>query len=108
MPETTPSFTLEVGKEYLTGLLNCRIDIQQGETFLQKFLNDDRVIVDTESGYLTVTLTQEETHNLNEKIKMEVQVHGLMDDGTAWKTQAATFKVGRTLCHDILFPPEGD
>ena len=106
MPETTPTFVCKVGKEYVTGLSNCRIDIQQNTFLIQKYLNDSSVVVDPELGTIMVTLTQEETSNFVDKEKLRTQIHGLLQDGTAWKTCIATFKVGETISDDILFPGE--
>lgn len=58
MPETTPTFICEVGTEYVTGLSNCRIDIQQGTLLIQKYYQESGVVVDEENGTICVTLTQ--------------------------------------------------
>lgn len=104
MPETTPTFICEVGTEYVTGLSNCRIDIQQGDLLIQKYYKEPGVIIDEEKGTICVTLTQEQTHGLDSKKKLEVQVHGLLNDGTAWKTLIYSYKVGETISDEILLP----
>lgn len=104
MPETTPTFICEVGTEYVTGLSNCRIDIQQGTLLIQKYYKESGVVVDEENGTICVTLTQEETSHFESDKKLEVQVHGLLQDGTAWKTLTYSYKVGKTISDEILQP----
>jgi len=106
MPETTPTFVCLVGQKYTTGLSNCRIDIQQGSFLIQKYFVDSSVVINPDMGTIMVTLTQEETSHFNVREKLRVQIHGLMADGTAWKTCISNYKIGETITNDILTPIE--
>lgn len=103
IPGTTPTFilTLKNAQGYLGRTTNLRVDIRQQDVIIKKNLED--VVLDTESNSIEITLTEKETLQfLYKKGVIEFQIHGILDDGTVWKTYVVDVPVDRTLTRDSL------
>ena len=106
IPGTTPTFfiTLKNADGYLQDTSNLRIDIRQQDVLISKFMNQQGVIIDTESNSIQIFLTQKETNKfLYKKGDIEFQVHGLLNDGqTAWKTYVVKTPIDKTLSKEDI------
>lgn len=103
IPSTTPTFilTLKNAGTYLEETVNIRIDIRQQDVLISKKM--DEIIIDKESNTVSFTLSQKESSRfLYKKGKIEIQIHGLLNDGTAWKTYVVSTPVDKTLTREVI------
>lgn len=103
IPGTTPTFilTLKNAEDYLANTVKIRVDIRQQDVLITKEMDD--LVIDTESNSIGITLSQKESMKfLYKKGNIEFQVHGLLNDGTAWKTYIVQTSVDRTLSREVL------
>jgi len=103
IPGTTPTIIIRLKASSIPMMattIKYRMDFSQnGEVIVTK--NDDEISRDPEAGIIACTLTQAESY-LFEKAKYKVQVHGLMNDGTAWKTIVEKESVGESLSDEVI------
>ncbi len=103
IPTTTPTFilTLKNAGTYLEETVNLRIDIRQQDVLISKNMNE--VIIDTQTNSVSFTLSQKQSSRfLYKNGKIEIQIHGLLNDGTAWKTYVVSTPVDRTLTKGVI------
>lgn len=103
IPVTTPTFIIHIkdGASYLQDTTSIRVDIRQQDVLLKKYQED--LIIDAENSTVAVTLTQKESAKfLYKKGDLEFQIHGLLSDGTAWKTFVVETPVKKTLSKEVI------
>lgn len=103
IPCTTPTIilTLKNADGYLARTVSLRVDIRQQDVFFSKNMED--LTIDTDSNSIGVFLTQKESSKfLYKKGNIEFQVHGLLDDGNAWKTYVIDLPVDKTLSKEVI------
>lgn len=103
IPCTTPTIilTLKNADGYLARTVSLRVDIRQQDVFFSKEMED--LTIDTESNSIGIFLTQKESAKfLYKKGNIEIQVHGLLDDGNAWKTYVIDLPVDKTLSKEVI------
>lgn len=103
IPGTTPTFilTLKNAEGYLENTKDLRVDIRQQDVIIKKNMQD--LTIDTESNSVGITLTQKETMQfLYKKGAIEIQIHGILNDGTVWKTYVVDVPTNKTLTRDLL------
>ena len=103
IPGTTPTFilTLKNAQGYLARTKDLRVDIRQQDVIIKKSM--DNLTIDTEGNLVGITLTQKETMQfLYRKGAIEIQIHGILDDGTVWKTYVVDVPINKTLTRDFL------
>ena len=103
IPGTTPTFilTLKNADGYLARTKSLRVDIRQQDVILKK--NMDSLDIDPQTNSIGITLTQKESLQfLYKKGAIEFQVHGVLDDDTAWKTYVVDVPVDKTLTRQLL------
>ena len=103
IPCTTPTIilTLKNADGYLARTVSLRVDIRQQDVFFSKNMED--LTIDTDSNSIRVFLTQKESSKfLYKKGNIEFQVHGLLDDGNAWKTYVIDLPVDKTLSKEVI------
>lgn len=103
IPVTTPTFIIKLknADDYLSNTIKMRVYIKQTDVLLVKEMRD--LVIDTENNTVGVTLTQKESSKfLYKKGNIEFQVHGLLSDGSAWKTYVVETPVERTLSKEVL------
>jgi len=104
IPYTTPKIILRLNQAYrswLTHTVNMRADLRQGSTLLQKRV--EGVKIKPESMLIIIDLDQKES-GLFSPGWMEIQLHGLTDDGRAWKTPVVKRYVARSLTEEVISP----
>lgn len=103
IPCTTPTIilTLKNADGYLARTVSLRVDIRQQDVFFSKEMED--LTIDTESNSIGIFLTQKESAKfLYKKGNIEIQAHGLLDDGNAWKTYVVDIPVDKTLSKEVI------
>ena len=104
IPATTPTFIIKIKNQehgYLEDSVSLRVDIRQQDILLSKYT--DELTVDLQSNSITVTLSQKQSAKfLYKNGNIEFQVHGLLGDGTSWKTKVMSVSVEKTLSKEII------
>lgn len=103
IPYTTPTFIIKLidAEGYLANTVSLRVDIRQQDVILSKDLED--VTIDAASNSIGIFLSQKESGKfLYKKGDIEFQVHGLLNDGTAWKTIVVEVPVKKTLTKEVI------
>ena len=105
IPVTTPTFIIKIKNEnasqYLEDTIKMRVDIRQQDVLLSKETED--LVIDPASASIAVYLSQKESSKfLYKKGKIEFQVHGLLNDGNAWKTYVVDTSVDKTLSKEVI------
>lgn len=104
IPGTTPTFMYILDDvQEAQDVVNARIDVTQQKTGaeVQKYYSKGEVQIDTVAGTMSTTLTQQESLQF-EKGKAETQLHVLYRNGAAYKTEAESFKVEKSITDDEL------
>lgn len=107
IPGTTPTFvlTLKNADGYLQNTVALKIDIRQQDVLITK--NQSDLLIDTENNTVSVTLTQKQSNKfLYKKGNIEFQLHGVLNDGTSWKTYVVDTPIDKTLSKEVLNGPE--
>ena len=102
IPYTTPKLILRLNPAYrawLNHTVNMRVDIRQGNTLLQKRMED--LQIKTDSKLIFINLGQEES-GLFSPGWIEIQVHGLTNEGCAWKTPVVKRHVSGSLTGEVI------
>ena len=104
IPATTPTFVIYIKDDedqFLADSVSLRVDIKQQDIIVSKHNGD--ISVDLQSNSIAIHLTQKESAKfLYKHGDVEFQVHGLLSDGTAWKTCIMKVPIERTLTKEIL------
>lgn len=103
IPGTTPTFILHLKNAdgYLADTVSLRVDIRQQDVIIKKEMKD--LVIDTEGNSVGITLNQKETMQfLYKKGAIEFQIHGMLNDGTTWKTYVVDVPTNKTLTRDFL------
>lgn len=109
IPGTTPTIIIRLKASsipMMASTIKYRMDFSQNGDVLVSKSGDgvstgSEVRADATAGVIACTLTQAESY-LFEKAKYKVQVHGLMNDGTAWKTIVEKESVGESLSDEVI------
>lgn len=98
IPGTTPVLKVKLkDSDLLKDSVDYRLDVSQ----------DDIVIIqsakiEVQDNVLIHVFSQEETYRMFPGKKIKLQIHGLTDDDTAWKTNILELKVGETLSETMI------
>lgn len=103
IPGTTPTFLLRLKNAdgYLADTTKLRVDVRQQDVVIKKPMQELTII--PEENTIGITLSEEETMKfLYKKGAIQFQVHGMLSDGTTWKTYVVDVPVHTTLTRDLL------
>ena len=103
IPGTTPTFvlTLKNAPSYLQNTVDLRVDIRQQDVIVRKYKDD--LTFSFANNSIGITLTQKESMQfMYKKGAIEFQVHGLLNDGTAWKTYVVDVPIHKTLTREYM------
>lgn len=105
IPGTTPTFFLKIknAEDCLRNTVSLNVYIKQQDILLIKRDKDDQVTLDKENNIVIVKLSQQESLKfLYKKGDIEFQLHGLFNDGNAWKTYIIKTPTDRTLSQEVI------
>ena len=105
IPGTTPTFFLKLKntENCLKNTVSLNIYIKQQDVLITKKYKDNQVIFDEDNDIVIVTLSQQETLKfLYKKGDIEFQLHGLFNDGNAWKTYIVKTPIERILSQEVI------
>lgn len=113
IPGTTPTFVLTLKDEenHLADTKSIRVNIRQQDVLIIKKIDNllqnttgEGIVINAPCNKVSVFLTQNESNRfLYKKGNIEIQIHGLMNDGqTAWKTKVKEIPVDRTLSKEVI------
>lgn len=104
IPGTTPELIITLDdSDLLKDTVDFRIDI----TDVNPQTKVEELIIQTSNievhdNSIVHVFSQEETYRMTEGHSIKLQVHGLTDDDTAWKTNIFTLYVGETLSETMI------
>lgn len=105
IPGTTPTFFLKLKNtdQCLAKTVSLNIYIRQQDVLITKKNTDNQVTLDTENDIVIVKLSQQESLKfLYKKGNVEFQLHGLFNDGNAWKTYIVQTPINRILSQEVV------
>lgn len=104
IPGTTPTLKITIDdSDLIKDTVDYRIDISEVDPTTKK----DTLIIQTsnveiQENTIIHVFSQEETYRMYPGTTVRLQVHGLTDDDTAWKTNIFTLNVGETLSETMI------